>query len=247
MRKLIIIPLLFILLSVQGQNGRYPFYRGVTAAAAPSADPPSFLDSDGYTEMWYMLDDEYITVVNDSVTQWHDVSGNDRHMTQSTQANRPMYLNSDSIYFATDDYLGFDWGENNQSQPITIYMVVNQITQANGRRLLTLNGSALNIGQTGDGRLNVCDYLLSGNTMNTWKVLTVVLNGANSLTYFNGNTPSTGEMLSYGMNYNVLIGEMNDKAANMSVKEVIIRVGVADDETDRGGVVDYLNAKYSIF
>jgi hypothetical protein len=247
MKKLIIIPFLFILLSVQGQIGRYPFYRGVTAAEEePSSDPPSFLTTDGYTEMWYMIGDD-ITHTDGSVSQWDDISGNNRDMVQSIADYRPQYLNSDSVYFAADDILGFNFGENIQAQPITIYMVINQITETNGRHLLTLNGSALNIRQTGDGRLDVCNFTLSGNTMNTWKILTVVLSGENSLTYFNDNTPSTGEMATYGMNYTVLIGETAGRSANMSIKELIVRVGVADDETDRGGVVDYLNAKYSIF
>lgn len=78
---------------------------------------------------WWRAD-QGITLNGSTVSQWNDLSGNARHLTQGTAANQPLFVASGiggqaAVEFVSTDYLdcaAATWGAA-VSQPNTVYVV----------------------------------------------------------------------------------------------------------------------------
>ena len=57
--------------------------------------------NDGNTEAWYEAHADYLTITDDSVSQWDDRSGNNYDLTQATSTKRPVFAGDSVLFEAT--------------------------------------------------------------------------------------------------------------------------------------------------
>jgi hypothetical protein len=133
------------------------------------------------------------------VSQWNDISGNGRHLTQATGASQPTYNAGSGFPYlqfdGTDDFM--KTGSFTQSQPISVYFVGQQVTWTNtdifwdglaaGCQAFQ-NGSTPNIGINAGSTLGSVSSLAVGAN----GILCAVFNGASSSLRHNRNSAITG-------------------------------------------------------
>lgn len=191
-----------------------------------------------------------ITEAGTGVSQWDDKSGNARHLTQGTDANRPSKEADGSLLFnGTSDVI--KTGAWVQAQPVTIYGLLRQVTWTAGRYFWNnkVASASMRIGPAGV----TPDIYLSGSvngnvagntnlTLNTYKALGAVYNDASSLIHVNGSSATTGDNDTGSIDEFVLGGYAAALLnANIQVKEILI-YAAAHDATQRQTVFDYLAA-----
>jgi hypothetical protein len=254
MKKLIIIPLLFLLVSVNGQIGRYPFYRGVQSAGEEGGEYPEELDNN--TVAMYLYDESStFTMTVDHPTyveEWRDYfeSGNDLDLVPVVWVERPV-LNANGILFNGEGaFLG---GVYTLNQPITIYIVFKQVTWSRWDFVFDGN-NASEYGSLQQGSTDNSGYLrLYAGTvlqddgdlaLDTYGIVRVILNGESSSLQINKNTAVTGNAGSNDM-AGFYLGSNGGGSynSNIEVKAVIIR-SVVDDGTTQSTIYDWLEEKY---
>jgi hypothetical protein len=220
--------------------------------------PPSFLSSDTYTKGWYMYGDGSATYMSRSlgyIYKLEDQSSSGWDLI-SPATYRPVKdsVNLEIDFDGVNDYLEND--AVSYTFPMTIYMVVAIHADGAGKALYRLGFSTLNIRT---GSLHGLTLMGGGEAFSTsdsyWTDDTyyIIRNVHNndvsngSKIQINANTAVTGT-LGTESGYSILrIGSHNDDAASMSIKEVIFRVGIVDTDPNQTSVINYLNAKYSIY
>ena len=108
-KLLLLITGLFILASAEGQILRYSNYTAPTPPVEEELRGPDEL-YDGHTKAWYAFD-TLISVTDNAVTQWNDLSGNGYHLlpyatdgSEGTADNRPAWHVTNGVTFdGTDD------------------------------------------------------------------------------------------------------------------------------------------------
>ena len=189
-----------------------------------------------------------ITSSSNAVSQWDDLSGNDRHLIQATGTNQPALQSDRSILFdGVDNYLKCDAFTLNQ--PETVYILFKSVTLTENDSVL--DGDALNSMRVyQDTATTVGGFAGSGfgsNTIaaDTYVALTAVYNGLNpaSLVQLNAGAAVTGSSgaanaggFTLGAN-----GTVVGTYLNIRVKEVLI-YATAHDATQRARVISYLSA-----
>lgn len=152
------------------------------------------------TNLWaYYEADNGVTQSGGAVSQWDDLSGNGRHLTQSTAGNKPTFSSNTISFDGTSDYLSISASIAQQS---TIYLVL-KLNSTSGPQLLfgdALNGygawdNSLSQFQAGD---NAGSGLVnSGGTYSnttTYYLVRFRFNGASSLCQVNNTTAGTGTL-----------------------------------------------------
>lgn len=138
------------------------------------------------------IEGQGLTLAGALVTQWDDASGLAHHYTQ-TGAERPDLQGDNSILFnGTADYLKAVFA---QAQPTTTYMVVKQVTSTNGDRITNGGDQDIGIKQTAvSGQISFVNNTAANSDwpLDTYAVITVVLNGASSAIRVNTGTATTG-------------------------------------------------------
>lgn len=249
MKKLLIIPLLFLFISLEGQIIR------ANAFARAQGSTRTYTDvlTDGNTKGWYMIGDgsaTYLSLSGTDVTNWQDQSGSNNDLTNGTSAEQPDYdsgnaeidINADA---GTDDNLQKTSVAVNQ--PYTAYAVLRQNVRSNAKVMLYWNVNTFLRMTASDANIEL--YLGASLTdthaaVGAYGIVTIVGNGANSVVQWNAQTATTG-------NAGTTAGDVirvgaGSNSAQFSIKEYIYRAG-ADSESDRTLVRNYLNAKYSIY
>lgn len=187
-----------------------------------------------------------ITITGAGVSQWDDQSGNDNHLLQATDANRPSKEADGSILFdGVNDFLkavGFTW-----VQPETVYLRMKQVTWTDTRTLF--DGNAANSGRVGQVTVTPTISMRSGgvpvadNTdlvVDVYAAMAVIFNGASSLLQINNNTPTTGSPGGANMSgFTLGAHGANGVFSNIQVKEVI-GYSTAHDAVTRAKVIAYL-------
>lgn len=188
-----------------------------------------------------------ITEAGTGVSQWNDTTGT-YHLTQATDSKRPSKEADGSILFnGTSD--GLSNVAINQASPFTIYALMKQVTWTSGRYIWNNN----NVQHTKLQQAGVTPTLyLSGTngnvaantnlTLNTYKALGVVYNGASSLIHVNGSAATTGDPGDGGGTLaTFVLGQLGFDLfhTNIQVKEILI-YAAAHDGTQRQTVFDYL-------
>ena len=258
MKKLLIIPLLLLTLTLAGQqliiNGSSP--QRARAAAGGGNVAPSFLSSDGDTWGWYVT--AYSTSVTQDgshlVSEHADTLGSGHDLAQATGTKQPTW-SADGITFdgaSNGDFL--TTGEITLSQPVTIYAVIKQIAWEDYDRMIDgYLGTAILQQITASPQIRVYAGSASSTSsdlhVGDWGIVTIIFNGANSLLQVNGEAAITGNFgagnptgislggaATAGTNYN----------SNFIYKEIIVRE-VDDDATERSSVISYLNSRYSVY
>ena len=205
-----------------------------------------FLPSDlANLELWTKYNSG-ITVTGAGVSQWDDVSGNGNHLKQATDTNRPSEEADGSILFdGVDNFLKAD--AFTLVQPETVYILFKQITWTSGDRPWDGNVSAsttlFQTGTTPSLSLFAGATLAEVDlTLDTYGIVSSVVNGASSVLQLNNDSPITGNTGANDMGgYTLGARENAASFANIQVKEVLI-YSAAHDATTRAQIIAYLQS-----
>jgi hypothetical protein len=254
-------------------GGDWPMsiHRRRTSYVATNLWTPAQLSNN---ELWLEADDaSTLTLVSDSVSEWRDKSGNDRHATQSTESLRPGYLASEingnpAIDFdGTNDSLTISNSttllqfDNTYSKAFVIKpdVVSNSpviIHQPAGpwSHLVELNSSSSNAGlYWGDNSGNFRTYAENTNFAvagTTTFFILIKISESTGDAYLSGSliTSFTGSLAATptgGINW--ILGSYSDSSLNYNGKigEVLIS-SQAWDTTNRQLVEGYFAHKYGL-
>lgn len=248
-RLLIIFSFLLLTFAVEGQAiiSARPFHRAVATAERTYTD----VLTDGNTKGWYEYGDGSSTYMTDDgsvISNWKDQSGNSNDVVNAAGTDLPAKdaVNSEIDFDGSDDYLrdetmGF-------AQPLTIYIVFKENTHVTNAMILGFNGSTYSFKQRSTSQYWGLTFgsLIQGNTglpaAGNYQIATLTINGASSSAVLNGTTT----VMSGDVGANAGVDFWVSAAAAISVKEIIYRIGV-DIAGDKTLVVDYLNAKYTVY
>lgn len=181
-----------------------------------------------------------------AVSQWDDQSGNGRHLKQATGTNQPALQADGSILFdGVDNYLKCD--AFTLSQPITYYLLANQITWTDNDVLVDGNTNDVGLlhqsGSTPALRIyaGAGVALAASPSIGAYHVLYAVFNGASSVVGADNGATSTGNAGASNMG-GLTLGAHADGASNWSniqAKEFIV-YAAAHDAATRNVVINYL-------
>lgn len=247
----ILFAILLLPLEGQGILRANPFY---------TAQPPKTYISvlnDGDTWAWYKADADNITTDGqDSVTVWNNALGDAPDLTNGTNTKRKPVFHGDSVIFDGTNSVLF-YLNTVLAQPITIYMVLNQLAAPlgfeDGNRIIGGTGVYLTqwlsspkiaayAGSTGSS--------IAGPAIGTRGLVTLILNGDNGYLQVNDDDPAADA--TYGTNsFTGLYVGSNEytipsaMASNISVSEIIIR-SINDSVDDMALIKAYLQNKYGL-
>lgn len=217
--------------------------------------------TDSNVKARFIAESEYITITNGYVSAWADFTANNVDLSQSTEANRPTFSESNGVMFdGSNDWL-FDGDAGNLSVavPMTIYIVLYQDSWTYNDEIFRINeygfdGAAYGfqsyaspiLAYTGGNQMFANENSNYDLNLDTWGVWVISINGASSTTYINNMTTDAGmETETRPATYLYLGGADGTQYANVYIKEFVLR-GVADDLTTRTAIVDHLMDKYGI-
>jgi len=224
-------------------------YGYLDAPPASESDYPSVLD-DGNTLFWGKVSTDYMTVSNDSISEWEDYLGGSVTLTASGDA-RPVIKGDSIIFDGIDDYLTYI--STSIDQPLFFYIVFSMHgwTDENGilgghltqsvylkqdyatPRIIAYAGSVSN------GLSDLAEYEKG--------IVRCLFNGANSLLIINENAGSVDT--DFGTNdpqgINIGKGSIALNYMPMAVWEVIIR-NTADSEVNQAVIMDYLQLEHGL-
>lgn len=249
--RLIIYILSLVLLtsSVSGQMLVNPYIGRATSAPAPPA--PSLPTTDMYAH--YKLNSAGIVHASNVVSQFNDLSGNGRDVSQATSTRRPTWNGTDAVTFSfngissTDDAMPLINGS--LAYPITMYFVVTiTAPNTNYTPFLYKDNNLASV---------LSSYFLSANLINfypgadfsdapytagTRVIVRFVINGASSLMQINNNTAST--FSSTATLTNIGLGGI----ASISTGQLILNEAVlyTSGSVDDAAVKAVLSAEWSI-
>ncbi len=212
-----------------------------------TASRPFFLPSDlAGLKLWCKFNSG-ITVTGAGVSQWDDQSGNDNHLRQATDTNRPSKESDGSILFdGVDNYLR----TNNftLTQPETIYLLGKQVTWTALDAIFDGNIANTGLFRQRNGGVSPEVESYAGVTLgvnadfilNTYAVVITVFNGAVSAIQVNNNDPLEGNAGSGNMGgFTLAANGGATEWANIQVKEVVI-FSTAHDAATRLQMTAYL-------
>lgn len=250
-KLLLLITGLLLLFSVEGQILRYSNY---TAPAPPDEEPepPSFLSSDGYTAAWYIAEEANLTLDNDSVSTWQDMTSNNRDLTQSLEANRPVW--NDGGYITLVSTSGMATGAFTFGQPSFYYAVIYQHTfSASAYVFAPYTSTNIRIRQHSTSSSDFEIYagtwwqpVESDSQLGEWQLIRILLNGANSRLVINNNSDNTGDVGTSNPSGFRLGNSVGSNSANVSFREIILRTGTESPENE-AAIVEYLRDKYNLW
>jgi hypothetical protein len=180
------------------------------------------------------------------VLYWPDGSGNNRRLILN---NSPTVGSDGSVLFNGTNQYG-KTADFTLIQPETIYLLMKQVTWTGADYIF--DGNAVNSGAMRQVSTTPRIDLFAGGQssadnanlpVDTWGVVTGVINGASSITMVNNTLTSNSGALSGDMS-GFTLGARGDGAAsfgNIQVKEVIV-FPAAHDATTRADVIRYLAA-----
>lgn len=265
-RFFLLITGLLLLFSVEGQILRYSNY---TTPVPPEPEQelrgPDEL-YDGHTKAWYAFD-TLVSVTDNAVTQWNDLSGNGYHLlpyatdgSAGTVDNRPAWHVSDGITFdGTDDamrYMVSGWTTLGQR---TIYAVVRMVSWTANDVLFGYGGSgSVRVAQktttpniyglhsSGDGTA------ITNFTIGTVGILVYDVDqtaNTTALSLNGGTATSNTTTLATFQAGGILLGAAHaaypalQRWGNVAIYEIIYRDQI-DAGATRTAIYNYLDAKY---
>ena len=217
---------------------------------------PATLTDTSKTVGWYVADDTSSltkdTGATEEVTQWNDKSGSAHHLVDPGATKRPVWSANGILFDGANDYMKAN--TFTYAQPEFIYMVVKNVTY--GTSDYMFDG---NTGQKGYVLLSPATPQIKGAVanssagnsnlaVNTWGILRVRFNGANSKLQVNETAATTWDCGAGNM-AGFTLGAYGGGAgvwSNIQVKEVVLRKvddGVAADEAT---IYNYLKSKYGL-
>jgi predicted secreted protein len=226
----------------------------------PSEDPssgsaPGILN-DGNTMIWFEYDDEDNFTLDsvDLVSQWNDLSGNSRHLKQTTESRMPKRQATGVLFDGAADYLvcdAFTW-----NRPAMFYIVYKNVTITVSDRIF--DGNVENIcafaQSTGLNYLGSSALISQPVTADTWYIARAYQQASpftGCTLQLNEDSIDDGEMGGSSGPGGFTLGKGGGEAnqyryGHIEVKAVIGRK-IHDADSDQMDIVDYLNAKYNIY
>ena len=214
----------------------------------------SALLNDGSTFGWYVGDAESTFTKDASgyLTVWADYlgSGNNLAYYSAYPTSTPLWTSNGIVTFTADSSTELRIYNEFHNPPITWYMVVDYKEWVTNKRLAAgyTGGGRLWTGSAGDNPDLFIESIgpITDLSTNTFGIITVVWDGANSLIQVNNGTPATGDTGTPNM-LGLMLGQRGSHAVydNLAFKEFIVR-DVADNEAARTLVYDYLWNKYFV-
>lgn len=213
--------------------------------------PPAILN-DGNTACWFTPCDATNVIKDGSnfVSQVNDISGNSRHLLQSTTGKKPLWSVNGILFDGIDDSMRTN--TFTLIQPSHVFIVFRNISLISNGRFF--DGSAYNSAiayQEGLQSNKIAMY--AGLFIRSGQIPSSLFNIYRFL--FNQTNSKIKIMDSFQMSGSVGIGNLNGFTigsaandilfSNIEVKEVIIRkiVDTAQNETD---IYNYLKSKYGL-
>jgi hypothetical protein len=210
--------------------------------------------NDGHTKMWY--DSQDLTTITRTsanlVSVWADklLSGN--NLLSDSLALYPTW-NADGILFdGIDDNM--KTAVATLTQPTFIYIVFKQVTWTNQDRIFDghVNNSGILVQNTSTPNINVYAGSIGTDSdklaLDTWGIVRVLFNGANSKFIVNNEAPITGNFGASDMGRFRLASQGASGGtyfANIHVKEIIIR-NVDESGANEAIIYNYLKNKHGI-
>jgi hypothetical protein len=242
-----------LLLPLEGQIGRYPFYK------VTSQEPYMAVLNDGNTMWWFKAESEYITASNDSVSVWKNALGDGGDLWTGREGPevRPVFK-GDSVTFDGTNSVLYRASTPDGTQPFTIYLVFTQLSAPLGWEdenmilffgspYLKQNGSSPQITVWGGSSGSTID----GPDIGQRGLVTLILDGDDGYLQVNDNTAAADA--TYGSNNitSLYVGcnthiTPSAAASNISVCEIIIR-NIHDSPEDIELMKDYFNDKYNLW
>lgn len=247
--SLILFALLLLPLEGQGILRANPFYSASERTYATVLN-------DGDTWAWYKADADNITTDGqDSVTVWNNALGDAPDLTNGTKTKRKPVFHGDSVIFdGTNSVLFYE--TTVLAQPITIYMVLNQLAAPLGwedENMIIAGNSYL---KQNSASPNITAYAgssgstIAGPAIGVRGLVTLVFDGDNG--YLQTNDDTSAADATYGTNglTGLIVGNNattspSTSASNISVSEIIIR-SAHDTEGDMALLKAYLQNKYGL-
>lgn len=245
--------ILFLFLSFQatGQTLVNPYIAKRVESAPPAPTLPT-------TNLWAQYDaHDVASVVNTAgkVSQWSDISGNSRHMTQATADRQPNYNGSTAISFDLtglvqfDDWLDNFMGASSVSRPVTMYLVIQCVAPPSGSiPVLTRSGGSAFINYNSDFTFTVTPNNGTATTAavsdNTLLVLKFILNNTATEIQVNNVTPVTFTSTTTSISSTNRIGGASSQTSGSVTIEgaIIYKTGTPDD----ADVKEWIDWRYGI-
>lgn len=247
MKQITYILFLFLSFQATGQTLVNPYIKKVTASAPPAPTLPT-------TNLWAQYDAHDVSsVVNTAgkVSQWSDISGNSRHMTQATADRQPNYNGSTAISFDItgfsmfDDWLDNFMGSANVSRPVTMYLILQCVAPPTGSiPVLTRSGGSAFINYNSDFTFTVTPGNGTATTApitdNTLVVLKFILNNTATEIQVDNVTPIVFTSTSTNISAtNRISGSSSQTSGSVTFEGAIIYKTGTPDDTDVKAWVDY--------
>lgn len=190
------------------------------------------------------------------VSQWDDLSGNNRHLLQASGTKQPTYsgsgITSKLIFDGSNDTMQASWG---LTQPTTIYLVAKQVTWPGGTRYLFDGAVANNMiiyQNTSSPRIALYAGAVLGDnagaTIGQMVVITAVFNSTSSSLSVNDNTKvsgNAGAAAGAGITVGSIGGPSLGNFCNMEVQEIYV-YSAAHSAATQTSIITFLRSKWSI-
>lgn len=185
--------------------------------------------------------------VNNHVSRWNDLLGSGRDL--KTKAGTPHWSVDGVLFDGATDYMKCDAFTLNQPQQM--YLVMKQITWTLNDRFFdgNISGQVMSRQTTASPGISINAGSASGTkndlVLNTWGIVRILFNGANSKLQINVAAAWTGNAgANNAAGFTLGGGATGGNCSNIQVKEVIVR-NVADGANETP-IYDYLKAKYGL-
>jgi hypothetical protein len=193
-----------------------------------------------------------VTSAGGFASQWDDYSGNTRNLVQATATNQPAYANGVFTFDGVDNFMAAStWS---QTQPETIYLVLNQATWTSGD--FFCDGSAAATAVMYQTGVTPSVSIFAGTaaaantnaTVGAFHILCAVFNGASSSLKVDATAKTTGGAGAGNMGGFTLGSYAGGTTAysRIDVKEGVVFSGAHDDAT-QSSVITALNNALTVF
>lgn len=240
--------ILLLLITAFTLSAQTPLITLMSVGTEPVAETNVWEDSN--TVAWYEMDSTVTKDVNDKVTSWADLSGEDNHLLQADTSKSPTYTAGGLVFDGVNDFLKATF---TLVQPETIYIIA-KVTWDGGVGYV-LDGTAGGLSAVRSTSATTLDMYVNWSASSSIAIVdattylyTIQLNGsANS-----GIQLNTGSMDSLSLGVTTIggftLGANNSGAnsAQITVKAAIIRK-VVDSSDDQTAIRNYLNGIYSVY
>lgn len=204
---------------------------------------------DGNTWGWYDANDlkSIIKDTDNKVSEWRDLSGNNRHLAQAIVVKRPLYNNGTILTDGIDDFMKV---ASPLSQPVTIYGIIEvQKNYSPNNEYIWDGGTANHMSLV---RFNFTEirmfkgaYVPSSMQPTSAMLVTSRYDGVNSILSINREADIVGDIGTFGSQPNgFTIGSSGDgSSSNVRFSEIIVRNKI-DSAEERKTIEDYLIKKW---